>query len=237
MSNKNHPLDILPLKQHKTNKNHKIPYPLPNIELGGFCWLFIAPTASGKTVNLQNVLHNPNFGMKETFDEIIYISPTLNHDPSMRFMKDMDEIVKISDKDSIDNIDDVINSLKDEQDKKGSDKKPILIILDDMATHLNNHGVINQLPQLSRHYMMSFIITFQTFANVPIKVRKNLSAITIFRIYNKKDKDLIEEEIGSEFQDYEKLYNEATKEKFNFLYLNMRDISAWHNYTELLWKK
>lgn len=230
-------LQILPLKDLKLKKNHYIPYPLPNIELGGFCWCIVAPTASGKTVVVQNLINNVHFGMKKTFSEIIYISPTIEHDPNMRFIRDMDDIVKISDMHSIEHIDTILQELVNTQRDKGKDKEPILVVLDDMAPYLNNHGLINQLPQLSRHYSLSFVCSFQTYSNIPCKMRKNCSAYIIFRIYNKKDLTAIEDEVGSEYMDFNNLYETATKEKYHFLYLNNRDMSAWTDFTTLLWKK
>jgi hypothetical protein len=232
-----HKLEILPLKKKKTQKKYNIPEPLLDISEGGFCLTVVAPSCSGKTFLIQNLIHNVNFGYKEAFSEIIYISPTLEHDQCLQFMKDVDDVTKISDPDELQNIDTILKEIVKTQREKGDDKEPILIVLDDCTQFLDNHGFLNQIPQLSRHYKLSFICSFQSYMSVPNKLRKNSSGYVIFRIYNKKDLDAIEDEIGSEYEDFMKYYHEATADKYNFLYMNKRDMSLYHNFKKLLWVK
>jgi hypothetical protein len=58
----------------------------------------------------------------------------------------------------------------------------------------------------------------------------------IFKLYSNKDLKAIEEEIGSNYEDFIKHYNEATKEKYNFLYLNNTNKEVFKNFTTKLSK-
>jgi hypothetical protein len=232
-----HPLDILPLKKKPIKKNVNIPYPLLDTSEGGFVMCLIAPTCSGKTYVISNLIHNVNFGMKKEFDEIIFISPTLQHDANLKYMEKCEDIVQISDLESLENLDAVLNEIIKSQIEKKDEKEPILVVLDDCVQFFNNHSVLNNLPQLSRHYKISFIVSTQSYMALPVRLRKNSSEYLIFRIYNIKDYKAIEEEIGSEYENFDKLYNEATEQKYNFLFLNKRDMCAYKNFTQELWQK
>ena len=234
---KNHRLDILPLKKKQIKKNVNIPYPLLDTSEGGFVMCLIAPTCSGKTYVISNLIHNVNFGMKKEFDEIIFISPTLQHDANLKYMEKCEDIVQISDLESLENLDSVLNAIIKSQIDKKDEKEPILVVLDDCVQFFNNHSVLNNLPQLSRHYKISFIVSTQSYMALPVRLRKNSSEYLIFRIYNIKDYKAIEEEIGSEYENFDKLYNEATEQKFNFLFLNKRDMCAYKNFVHEIWTK
>jgi hypothetical protein len=232
-----HPLEILALKKKHIKSNVNIPSPLLDTSEGGFVMCLVAPTCSGKTYVISNLIHNVNFGIKREFDEIIFISPTLKHDANLKYMENMEDIVQISDLESLENLDNVLNGIIKTQIDAGDDKKPILVILDDCVSYFNNHSVLNNLPQLSRHYKISFIVSTQSYMALPIRLRKNASEYLIFRIYNIKDYKAVEEEVGSEYENFTSIYNEATETKYNFLFLNKREMTAHINFTTLLWAK
>jgi len=230
-------LKILPLKKKPIKKNVNIPFPLLDTSEGGFVMALVAPTCSGKTYVISNLLFNVNFGMRKEFSEIIFISPTLQHDANLRYMQDIEEVVQISDLESLENLDTVLNEIIKSQVDKKDEKEPILVVLDDCVSYFNNHSVLNNLPQLSRHYKISFIVSTQSYMALPNRLRKNSSEYLIFRIYNEKDLKAIDEEVGSEYENFMKLYNEATSEKYNFLFLNKREMVAYKNFEEKLWEK
>ena len=96
---------------------------------------------------------------------------------------------------------------------------------------------LDSLPSYSRHYNISIIITTQVYNALPTKLRKNASCYLIARIYNNKDLQNIEEEIGANFSDFKTNYDKATKEKYSFLFVDNRNIELWRNFDELLWQK
>lgn len=226
------PLEILPVKQAKVDKKTKVPKPLPYSDGKPFTLCIIAPSASGKSVLLVNLIYRY---YKQEFDEIIYISPTINHDKTLENnVKNDEEIVKIHDEEDLNNIDHILKQLVEEQDKE--EKKTKLIILDDMIAYFKNQSYLNKIPALSRHYNISFIITSQT-AMIPNLIRKNASHYVIYRIFNKKDLETIDEEIGINYEDFNEYYKEATKEKYSFLYITQRDPKLYKRFVDLLWER
>jgi type II secretory ATPase GspE/PulE/Tfp pilus assembly ATPase PilB-like protein len=90
-------LQVLPVKKHQTTTNKKlddIPPPLLRPE---FLLIVVGPVRSGKGNLLVNILENKNFGYRQYFEDIIYISPTIENDVTGRFIKADEKIQKISD--------------------------------------------------------------------------------------------------------------------------------------------
>ena len=226
-------LEILPIKNITKPKKTSIPDPLPKPP---FTLCITAPTKSGKTVTIANMIYR---WLKPEFDEIIYISPTITIDKTLETnIKKDDEIVKISDKEDLKNIDDILEELSESQEKLGDEKKNILIVLDDMISYFKKtKSTLNDLPSLSRHYNISFIVVSQVYSAFPPRLRKNAHYHIIYKIINKKDLQAIKEEIGSNFEDFDELYSESTKEKYSFLYLDNTEMKAYKRFVQLLWEK
>jgi hypothetical protein len=226
------PLEILSVKQAKTDIKTKVPKPLPYSNGKPFTLCITAPSASGKSVLLVNLLYRY---YKPEFDEIYYISPTIMHDKTLENnVKTDDEIIKIYEEEDLNNIDEVLKHIVDEI---GKEEKKVLIILDDMIAYFKNQSYLNKIVALSRHYDVSFIITCQAYMSFPNILRKNASHHIIFRIFNKKDLEAIEDEIGTNYEDYDEYYKEATKDKYSFLYITQRDPKLYKRFVELLWER
>ena len=81
---------------------------------------------------------------------------------------------------------------------------------------------------------MSLIFTCQNFRTLPPIIRTNASAYIIFKTPNKKEYHKYCEEFDSIFENFEDLYKKATQEPYNFLYLDLRNVKAYHNFKEEL---
>lgn len=233
----NHALDILPPK--KSNKKlefPQIPYPL---QQPAFTLEIIAPTKSGKSVMILNYLKNVLMGYSDNvFDEIYYISPTLPLDATLKAVNDDETIIKITEDEDLENLDDILKELmKSQREKDDDEREHILIVLDDMIDYLKSSKMLGNLTTKNRHLKISLIIVSQVFNAIPVKARKNGTAYIFSNIYNQKDMNDINEEIGSNFPDFMDYYKEATKDKYNFLYCDMREMSLHHNFKKLLWRK
>ena len=229
-----HPLTVLPVKKTNKKTSYNIPYPMMQ---PAFTLLVVAPTASGKSNMLCNLLKNVLFGYHNVFEEIYYISPTVMLDDTLKSVAKDEQIIKIHDVDELELIDHVLSDLVKEQKKKDEDdRKPLLVVLDDCLEYFSNHSVLNNLPALSRHYKISFIILTQVYSAFPSRARKNCSHIIIFKLYNKKDLKSIDDEVGSNYEHFLEHYNEATKEKYSFLYLNNTTKDVFKNFTTKLSK-
>lgn len=225
---------ILPVKTDgEEKKDPNIPEPIPQ---GNFTMVMVAPTKSGKTVTICNLLYR---AYKNHYDEVIYISPTIDLDKTLsKNVKKDDDLVKISDKEDLKNIDHIIEELVESQKQKGDERKKILVILDDMIGYFKKtKSTLDDTPALSRHYSISFIIVTQVFTALPPRLKKNAHYFLIFKIINKYDLEQIEKQIGCNFENFEELYKEATKDKYNFLYLDNSEMKAYKNFEELLWSK
>lgn len=229
-------LKILQVKKaNKMNEYPKIKKPLP---APPFTLALLAPTKSGKSNLIVNLLKNSYFGYDDIFNEIYYISPTVNLDDTLKSISEDDEIIKIDEEEDLKFLDDILNDIvKNQKSKSKEEREPILIVLDDCLDYLKKSKRLDSLPSYSRHYNISIIITSQVYNALPTKLRKNASAYLIARIYNYKDLQNIEEEIGANFHNFRENYDIATKEKYNFLFVDNREIELWHNFEKLLWAK
>lgn len=229
-------LKILQVKKlYKADEYPKIKHPLPKPP---FTMCLVAPTKSGKSNLIVNLLKNSYFGYDDVFDEIYYISPTVGIDETLRSINEDEEIIKIDEEDDLKFLDDILNDIvKNQKSKSKEEREPVLIVLDDCLDYLKKSKRLDSLPSYSRHYNISIIITSQVYNALPTKLRKNASCYLIARIYNNKDLQNIEEEIGANFHDFKNNYDKATKEKYSFLFIDNRNIELWKNFDELLWQK
>lgn len=229
-------LKILQVKKlYKADEFPKIKHPLPKPP---FTMALVAPTKSGKSNLIVNLLKNSHFGYDDIFDEIYYISPTVGIDETLRSINEDDDIIKIDEEDDLKFLDDILNDIvKTQKAKSKEEREPVLIVLDDCLDYLKKSKRLDSLPSYSRHYNISIIITTQVYNALPTKLRKNASCYLIARIYNNKDLQNIEEEIGANFHEFKSNYDKATKEKYSFLFVDNRNIELWRNFDELLWAK
>tara|TARA_R110002110_G_scaffold365966_2_gene575948 strand:+ start:3620 stop:4519 length:900 start_codon:yes stop_codon:yes gene_type:complete len=133
----------------------------------------------------------------------------------------------------LDNME-VIKLMKEnfrEPEKKHSSVPPThLLICDDCASSdLMKQGksYFNHFVMLSRHRNCSVIINVQYFKApaVPKIIRDNLTFLCIFKTHDNKSLNEIWEEVSGVLprKEFLKLYDYATKQKHNFLYINLRD--------------
>jgi AAA+ ATPase superfamily predicted ATPase len=190
---------------------------------------------TGKSTILMNMIYNKDF-YKNMFDKIIFISPTVLNDKTLKHLSEDDDIVKIYD--HLDNIDSILKSIVDtkmENDKDDTTEDDWLIILDDMLGYIKPKGYVSYLCTRYRHSKISLIFTTQLFRSIPNGIRTNASFYLIFKTNNQKEYNKYDDEFGNVFPHFKELYNEACEKPYNFLYLDMRDVKAYHNFDQLLY--
>ena len=231
-------LKILPVKKlpEKAKRGKvQVPDPLPKPP---FLLVVQAPVRSGKTNLLINLLYNPIFNFREYFDEVIYISPTIENDATAEAAMKDEKVLKVTE--GLDDIDLILESIVELQKKKDKEeRKETLIILDDMLGMIKNQGksYFASLCSKYRHWKLSLIVTSQSFRALPIICRSNATGYIIFRTHNKKEFAKMEEEFEGNFPDCIDLYKDATNEKYSFLYLDQEKIRAFENFDSLLYEK
>jgi len=226
MNKKDFEIRPLPKKEQTKSKIHSN-LPQNNI-------IFVAPSNSGKTTLIVNMIMRKKFGYIEHFDEIHIFSPTLYLDDSWNMVLEYSNLDKkprksYADIYVVDEYDDDMIEGIFEQQKEDKSKK-VLIILDDVADVLNsNNQTLKKVFFKGRHYNINCWISTQSYKAIPRAVRIN-SPSFIFLNINPNEKKMISEELSKEEKSiFEDKMLRCLDEKYNFLYLNMKtDISKMY---------
>jgi len=229
--NKKNELEVLPVRIAKDIRDAKFKKLPPILMKPPFLTIIQAPVRSGKSNLIMWLVYKWYYHI---FDEIIYISPTIQNDKTLKYLYKDKTIIKVNE--NLEDLDSILSIIVDEQneiDEEDRDHK--LIVLDDCLGFLNKS--LAHLCSRYRHYKLSIIITSQSFRSVPVICRVNSSQYILFRTNNKKELAKLEEEFSGNFPSFMDLYNRGTQEKYSFLYLDNEKIEAHRNFTELLYKK
>jgi hypothetical protein len=206
-----------------------LPETLPH---DNFILLMMAPPRSGKSVLIMNLLFNEIFNYKKLYDKIIFISPTLLNDKTLKYVVEDDDIIKIHEYDDISNIDGIIKGIIDDQKEN---KQHTLIILDDMVGQLgNNNKELNTLATRYRHFNISMIITSQNYKSFGVLLRNCASHWIFFKTNMLKEQGKIFEDMNS-YPNFKELYNKATNERYSFIYIDQNNLKVYKKFNELLY--
>lgn len=231
---------ILPVKKDKYNSAE---WKLVDkfLPIHPFCLLINSPPKSGKSNLLVNVLFNKDFDYVHKFVNIYWCSPTVKGDKTTQKMmnilddegeNEIKEIIKIFTDDDLDNMDSLIKAFVENQKGVG---EPTLIILDDCIGKMKN-GEFGKLCAKYRHFNFSVIGISQSFKSFDTICRNCASHFILFKTFNEKEEDKMMEELNG-FPKISKYYNEATKDKYNFLYINVEEQLIMKNFDDILWSR
>lgn len=231
-----HSLTILPPKKREEKQKNPVH---ENLLEPPFNAMLVAPTACGKSSVILNLLMNDNF-YRKTFDKIYYFSPSVMIDKTLRAVSEDDDIIKIHDDDDLQKADDMLKIIvQSQKDLKEADKEMplILVVFDDMLGYLKSSSYIGTLFTKSRHYNISCIITSQNYRSIPLKCRNNSQMVLVFKLYNDTEISKLDEEIGCNYKNWLDYYKKATKERYRFLYCDLRNMRLFENFTDCMWNK
>ena len=236
MTNKDKDINIYPVKIEltKEEKEHLkkwevLPNALPH---DNFIMLLMAPPRSGKSVLIMNLIYNEVFNYKKIYDKIIFISPTLMNDKTLKHIIDDEEVIKIHEYEDIQNIDGIIKGIVDDQKEH---REHTLIILDDMVGMLgNNNKELNTLATRYRHFNISMIISSQNYKSYGVLIRNCASHWVFFKTNMLKERGKIFEDMNS-YPNFEKHYTDATKDRFSFLFIDQLGLKLYKKFSELLY--
>ena len=201
--------------------------------------LIVAPSNSGKSNLLKNMLLRPEFGYRDYFTDpktnalnYFVFSRTLGADHTLDSL--VDQLPKFH---AYREWDDTIIRDIMEYSRSKTDRG-VLLILDDMITDANafnkrSGNLLNELAFMGRHHKVSFIITAQSYTSIQRPIRINTSAIIAFNLKNKREEEafLNEQNMWENIRD---LYTIAISPKYGFLYLNKETGNAYSNFERLL---
>jgi len=213
-------LIITPPKKKITNK-----YDIhPSLFDINFRLLIIAPSNSGKSVLLANLITSDEIGYNKIFKKNIFIFSSTIHmgDPAFSEVKNVKE-------DNIYNQYDeqVLSELMAEQEANikeyGKNKTPhILIILDDLIHELptSRRNLLQRLFYSGRHFNISLIILSQMYKSVEKAIRLNSSDIILFETGNNNEIKAIADEQAIDPKEFIRIYKDAVSTEYSFLVIH-----------------
>jgi len=198
--------------------------------------IILGPSGSGKSVLLQNMIMDIYMGC---FEKIFIISPTIHIDKSWEPVKKyITDTLKMNpdkehcfmdsyDQQKLDSIVETQEKVADYmKEQKFKSVYQILIVLDDVADNpsLTRHDkLLHALYLRGRHSFISTIVSTQVFTALSPIIRKNITQLYCYRLRNYRDLETILEELAAliDKKTLLEIYQQATKEKHSFLYINL----------------
>jgi hypothetical protein len=186
--------------------------------------LIIGSVRSGKSNLLTNFFCNEDF-YKDKFDVVKIVSTTLHTDHKGKILSKFFDC-----SDSYD--DQIIEDIKQSQMNVPSDEErpTYALVMDDILTKdFSKNNAVSFFSTRFRHYIDFYVIAVQTFRAVSGMIRNNATDVIICRQQNNKELEKIAEEYGDCVggqDNFMKLYQEAHKDKFSFLYLKLSENPA-----------
>ena len=225
-------LRVLPVKKLKNTKPRKqIAKGLP---IPPFCWNLLAPVRSGKSNFACNILFNSRWGYDEFFDKKYYISPTVLNCKTCWAIREDPEITLITD--NLDELDEILQAIVEEQKEEDPDDLPhTLVVLDDCLGYLNKGH--DNLCSRFRHLNLSIITMSQQFRKFGVVNRANSDYWNIWKMNSNKELMKMDEEFENIFKGFRKYYEIATKKKYDFLFVDMKEMELKHNFGKILFKQ
>jgi len=231
----------LNLKKPKHYKLFREPY--PNI-------FICARKKSGKTILIQNII-NKSYGENTKVLIISSSHDRDGQYASIKKMMDklniiyhctkdinfLEHIINSEDNNNTDtNENNVIttsymnfNKAKKIIKKKKEEKyiKPkYVIIIDDMGRSITRNNILDKFLKTNRHYKAMIVISSQYIKDLQPSMLNNLDYLLLYKIPDNKDilKHIyMNINISDDFETFKLMYDEATKKKYSFLYIDINN--------------
>jgi hypothetical protein len=198
--------------------------------------MFCGGSGSGKTTLWINMLINPNY-YGGYFHNIFVFSPNAYADEEfdslrsyyepdeegpteenrVEFFTDLDEAPLLITK--------IFEIQKNIVDEEGIERSPrLLIILDDFIGNkkLINSSILQDLFTQGRHNNISTWVSVQAFNACPLKCRKQLNNLIIFRSPDEAEVDCIMKEFKHKDiskEKFKEIFDDCTKDPYSFLHI------------------
>ena len=217
------------VKSKQSQYQHADKLPMRAIVLG--------PSGSGKTILLQNMILDVYRG---AFARIYIFSPSIEVDYSWAPVKDyIEKVMKVRETKEepiyFDHYDpQALEQIVSTQHKvagymKKQDTKKvfqILIIIDDFADDprfTRQDKILHSLYTRGRHNFVSTITSTQVFTMLSPIIRKNATALYVYRLRNYRDLESLLEELSALYdkKTLMQLYETATGEPHSFWFINL----------------
>ena len=203
---------------------------LPQVPFRG---LLIGRSGSGKSSILSNLIANPDFYEKDFDGEDIYIFTGSRGDIKMNNLIKYKEIPESNVFDGFQDhiVEELYETMVEEfNDAVENKRKPPqkLFILDDVffsnqfRSESQKDSMLLKLFQNGRKYLASVLCLAQKASSIATPIRENSSFVITFPASNKQI-ELLESDYNylPSKQDFIRIFKEATKDKHDFLFINM----------------
>lgn len=189
----------------------------------------LAQSNSGKTVLIINLLQKVYL---KKYDDIFIISHSINLDPNWNNIRGKIPDENLKDEYNEDEVKKIIDRhLKIREKQKEAGKRrlgQLLVVLDDVIDNKDvisskMDSILTSLFIRGRHLGISVWFSSQKYKTaIPRIIRLNCSHYIIFRLSQKSEKEAILDEFSAlvPMDVLNEIYNEATNEKYSFLYID-----------------
>jgi len=203
-------------------------------------FILAAPTASGKTMIILNLLLRY---YKDMFARIWFFSPSIKLDPQYAPLRKYLEKMSDQDKEPLmfEDLDpQALGKILDEQraicEECRKRKQPIpqvCVILDDLADRgdilqkrqgaASGGSWLVTLATRGRHFGVTWIVSSQVLNLVGTVIRKNCRAMCVWRLRNAKEVETLCEELSGVYDKNTllEMYRAATAEPYSFMFIRL----------------
>jgi ABC-type dipeptide/oligopeptide/nickel transport system ATPase component len=126
-------------------------------------------------------------------------------------------------------------------DKASSVDEKTLLFIDDMTADLKKSKIIietlKRMIYNRRHLKLNIIITAQSYVNMPLDIRKNITNLILFKPPKKEMQLIFDEMIESKKELFGEVMKIAYDEKHNFLFINIPSQRMFKNWDELIFRE
>tara|TARA_R110000824_G_scaffold109215_5_gene256722 strand:+ start:17961 stop:18809 length:849 start_codon:yes stop_codon:yes gene_type:complete len=201
--------------------------------------LLIAPVKTGKSTIISNLLLRDSMYKGYFTGGTHFISPTINLDKTSRYIRDHPDINTYDEY-----SDELMDAIIDFQ-REREDDLPVCIVLDDILGVIKQGSVATKFSSRYRHHGVDLLVwSIQKYTqDLPPVIRMNATDVIIGSPFpNQKELGKIFEEFGDMYMgedNLRKLYDEATPNKHDFLYLKLSENppEAFSNFEKQIYPK
>ena len=134
-----------------------------------------------------------------------------------------------------------INMVYNNIDKASSADEKTLLFIDDMTADLKKSKFImetlKRLIYNRRHLKLNIIITAQSYVNMPLDIRKNITNLILFKPPKKEMELIFSEMIESKKELFQDVMKIAYDSAHNFLFVNIPSQRMFKNFDELIFNE
>ncbi len=216
----------LSIVDYSRDERMGLPNRHPLIMKSPFRLLIIGASGSGKTNLLMNMLTDWLI-----YDRLVLCLKNPDQPVYEEFIKRIESVLKDAETPELFQV---VSDIKEVPDISSFDsKKRNLVVFDDFLMD-KDQKVMKEYFVRGRPQGISVIYISQSFYGTPITIRQNCSAILLARPRNAGELAKFPKEMGFGLssEEFEKRLNEATKEKYNWLYVDHQNSDP-----KLQWRK